>query len=390
MRIAVLTQYFPSSAQPWQGNSAYQTVRLLAQQHDLRVFFPESRYPRPLTPRSRTHGALDPAWQPPGVPTDYLPYTALPFLSRPLNGWSIARRLLAPIRAFAPDILLSYVIYPDGYAATQIARTLGIPAVLTAIGSDLNRIPGRLVERRTRTALRDAAIVTTVSADLARTAIALGAPPERTRALLNGCDPAVFHPRDRIAARAELGAELADPTAPLLLYVGRMDIRKGLRELIDAAATLRAPHPTLHTYLVGDGPDQPDLAALAARHNLTGRVHFIPATRGPRVATWMAAADAVTLPSYNEGCPNVVVEALACGRPVVATRVGGIPELLDDTSGRLVPPHDPAALARALDDVLTQPWDAIALAGRHTRTWANVAADLDAILASAVQTSPHS
>ena len=371
MKIALLTQYWPSSAQPWAGHSAYQTVRVLAERHDVRAFYPESRYPRLLTPRSRTHGALDPEWQPAGVRTEYIPYTTLPWIGRPLNGWSIARRLLPRIRAWKPDVVLSYVVYPDGYAAVRVAQHVGVPAVLTAIGSDLNRIPGRLVARHTRRALRDAAFTTTVSHDLGRTAVELGAPAQRTVAILNGCDTSVFHPRDRREARSRLGIPLEQNA---IVYVGRLDIRKGLRELVEASAQVREAQ----VYLVGDGPDKPVLLQLIEQHNTP--VRFVPAVQTDGVAEWMGAADLVTLPSYKEGCPNVVIEALASGRPVVATDVGGIPELMDDASGRLVPPQDIQALADALQEVLAREWNANELASRHTRSWRDVADDLEQVL----------
>jgi glycosyltransferase involved in cell wall biosynthesis len=94
----------------------------------------------------------------------------------------------------------------------------------------------------------------------------------------------------------------------------------------------------------------------------------------------MAASDLVTLPSYREGCPNVVLEALAAGRPVVATNVGGIPELMDEKSGRLIPSHDAKALAKALDAVLESHWDAHELARRHERSWRDVSNNVLTVL----------
>jgi glycosyltransferase involved in cell wall biosynthesis len=102
----------------------------------------------------------------------------------------------------------------------------------------------------------------------------------------------------------------------------------------------------------------------------------------------MAAADLVTLPSYKEGCPNVVIEALASGRPVVATNVGGIPELMDDTSGRLIPSHDAQALASAFDEVLAASWDPAQIARRHARSWLDVAAELESVLRRATAPAP--
>jgi glycosyltransferase involved in cell wall biosynthesis len=106
----------------------------------------------------------------------------------------------------------------------------------------------------------------------------------------------------------------------------------------------------------------------------------------------MAATDVVTLPSYMEGCPNVILEALACGRPVVATNVGGIPEIMSEECGRLVPPRDPAELAHALASVLDRTWDAAAISAHWSRSWDNVAAELLEIfesLVSARQAAMH-
>lgn len=386
LRVAVVTQYFPTSTQPWAGHSAYQTLRPLSQLCDLQVFYPEASYPTWLTPGGARRPALDRSWCPPGVSVTYLPYPLLPVISRPLNGWVMSRRLLPAVRAFAPDLILNYVVYPDGFAALRIARALGVPIVLTAIGSDLNRMSDRLVASLTRFTLRHVDRTTTVSDDLRNTAIRLGAPAARTRAILNGCDTSIFHPRDRDQARQALSLA---PVAEIVVYVGRLDIRKGLVELIEAMAQLRHTRPAAHCYLIGDGPDKSLLTAAIARHDLAAQMTLVPSCPTQGVAQWMAAADLVTLPSYREGCPNVVLEALAAGRPVVATKVGGIPELMDDTCGRLIPDHDAPALAQALEEVLAQSWSAEAISSRHSRSWADVAQDLYRVLRdSPEQASP--
>ena len=379
MRVAVVTQYFPTSAQPWAGHSAFQTLKQLTQHCDLAVFYPEATYPGPLRPKTGAP-AIDRSWQPEGVAAHYIPYPVLPVVSRPLNGWMMYRRLLPHVRAWRPDVILNYVIYPDGYAAVRIGEALGVPVVLTAIGSDLNRIPNRLVGVFTRAALRRASLTLAVSGDLARTARRLGA--AKSLAILNGCDTSVFHPRDRGAARAALGLEA---NSEVVLYAGRLDIRKGLRELIEAVAALRSRRPALRCYLLGEGPDKPLLQAAIARHGLDGVISFVAAAPTATVARWMAAADVFTLPSYMEGCPNVVLEALASGRPVVTTNVGGIPELMDAASGSLVAPADAGALAIALDETLDRQWSADEIASRHHRSWDDVSRDVMSVLESVVR-----
>ena len=251
MKVAVLTQYFPSSNVPWGGHSAYQTMRMLARKVDLQVFFPAATYPAMLRPATAPAKPIDPAWQPADVAVTYVPYPVLPVVSRPLNGFVMAARLLPHVRQFKPDVILNYVVYPDGYAAVRVGKALGVPVVLTAIGSDLNRIPDALCAKLTRSALHRAQFTTTVSHDLARTAVRLGAPQDRVQAILNGCDTSIFHPHDRGTARAALRMDAA---AEAIIYVGRLDVRKGLIELVDAMAALRSERPEFIVTLWAMGP----------------------------------------------------------------------------------------------------------------------------------------
>ncbi len=379
LKLAVITRYFPSSAEPWQGRSCYETLRILATRADVRVFYPNAAYPSLLRPRTRMYDKLDPSWSPTGIRVQYIDYPALPLLSRPLNGASAARQLLARVRDFAPDMVLGIFLYPEAYAALRIAGSLGVPIMAQSIGSDINRIGDPLSARFTRTVLREADFVITRSGDLRDKAIAMGAAPASTRALPNGCDTATFRVQNRLLAREKLQI---DPSAETVVYIGRTDIRKGLRELVESAAALHRTRPQLHTYLVGEGPDRSLIASHIQQHHATDYIHLMPRCSFDEVAVWMSAADLVTLPSYMEGCPNVVLEALACGRPVVATRVGGIPEILSEQFGRLVAPRDSAALSEAIASVLDADWDPSAIAAQNNRSWKDVAEELLDILAT--------
>jgi teichuronic acid biosynthesis glycosyltransferase TuaC len=377
MRVAVITRYFPCSHEPWAGHSAYETLRFLTKRCELKVFYPETRYPKLLTPQSKTDRSLDVNYRPGGVDVEYIFYPALPVVTRPLNGWSAARSVLPSVRAFKPDILLNYIVYPDGFAALRLSQELKVPVVVTAIGSDLNRIPDPLCRMLTQRVLREADALITVSGDLRKTAINLGANPEKSYAILNGCDTSIFHPRDRAEARRQLQL---DPDGEAIVFVGRLDVAKGLRELIEAVAQLHATRPKLHCYLVGDGHDRNIILEHIAKFGAERWITLVPPCTTDQVAVWMAAANIVTLPSYREGCPNVVIEALAAGRPVVASDVGGIPELMDASSGRMVPAMNSAALAGALEEVLAGSWDPEAISGRHSRGWSDVSDDVQRIL----------
>jgi glycosyltransferase involved in cell wall biosynthesis len=373
LKIAIVTRYFPSSAEPWQGRGAYSTLRLLVEKAELQVFYPNAAYPRLLRPRSRIYDALDPSYSPAGVKASYFDFPALPLLSRPINGWMAARVLLPHVREFAPDLIYSYFLYPDAYAGLQIGKALSVPTVAMSIGSDLNNITGWLPKMHTRTVLRESDFVLTKSGDLRRKAIAMGASPDKSRVVRNGCDSSMFHIGNRVEARRQLKI---DPAAEVVAYVGRMDVRKGLRELVQSVVSLHAQRPKLQLYLIGEGPDKPAIEEAVAAFDAASYIHPLGSCALSDVALWMTASDLVTLPSYMEGCPNVVLEALACGRPVVATNVGGIPEILNDKCGRLVPPREPDALAHALASVLDASWDAAAISAHWSRSWSTVADEL--------------
>ena len=379
LRVAVVTRYFPSSGEPWQGRSAYQTIRVLSRQANVKVFYPNAAYPRLLQPRSRLYESLDRSFAPRQVEVEYIDFPAVPLLSRPINGRLAARRLESQVRAFAPDLIFSIFLYPDSYAALQIAKQLRVPLVAMGIGSDIHSIGDPISAIYTRRVLREANFVVTVSDDLRRRALKMGATPDRSRAVVNGCDLSVFRVRDKVEARRQLGVP-AESAA--VVYIGRTDVRKGLRELVEAAAALHVSQPNLRVYLVGQGPDRPVVEQAIRAHDAEAYIQVLPPCAPDDVSTWMAAADVVTLPSYMEGCPNVILEALACGRPVVATHVGGIPEIMNDECGRLVPPREAAALREGLESALNTSWDAEAISAHWGRSWETVAQELMEIFES--------
>ena len=384
LKIAVVTRYFPSSAEPWQGRSAYETLRILSRVADIQVFYPNASYPAFLRPPSRIYESLDASYSPSGVEVTYHNYPALPFVSRPINGWIAARVLLPHIRRFGPDVVLGYFLYPEGYTALRIGQALGVPVIAKALGSDINDIGDWISARHTRAVLHQADLICAVCDDLRKKAVAMGATAERTRAVHNGCDLSVFSVRSRSEARRVLGIEQASQA---IVYIGRMDVKKGLRELVDATVSLHGECPRLHTYLVGSGPDRAAIGQAILAAGASGFIHLPGACSPSDVSTWMTAADIVTLPSYMEGCPNVVLEALACGRPVVATRVGGIPELLDETCGVLVPARNSDALAQGLLSALHGTWDPRSISEKMSRSWEAASSELLSIIQMVAATS---
>lgn len=367
MRILVVTSQFPVADDLNRGRPIHQTVRELARLADVRVFSPVATYPRWAQPRSYLYRSARP-YSVEGCDVEYFTYPALPLVSRPVNGILCGRAIASAMQRFAPDVVLAYWLYPDAYGAMRAASRLGIPWVAGARGSDI-RVRDALSRCLTRRVVQRAHRLLVVSDDLRRLAIAgYGANSEHTHVVPNGCNAAIFRPADRAEARRRLGIAAE---AELVLYVGRLVAEKGLRELLAAAEALLSARPRLQLALVGDGPLRGELESRARAMPMP--VHFPGAKDAHHVAAWMTAADVVTLPSYSEGHPNVLVEALACGRPVVATAVGGIPEVVDASCGELIAARDGDALTTALGRVLDRPWDEQALATRFSRSWGQVA-----------------
>jgi teichuronic acid biosynthesis glycosyltransferase TuaC len=373
IKIAIVSPFFPNSEQPYRGNSVYQMVRKLAMFADVKVFCPLPRYPKFFQPRSFDHRDVNPNFQLPDVNVRYIKFPVIPILSRAVNGFVCAQYLLEEIRSFSPNVIINYWLYPQGYAAVHVGAKLGVPTIVGAIGSDLNAIEDRVTRFFTRLTLKRSAAVVTKSDDLRQRAIALGADALRVHAIPNGCDTSVFRVVSRQKARSELRVGTAER---LILYVGRLELKKGLLELIQAFAILRGRGRNVNLAIVGDGTRGKQIEDYACKLQVAEFTRFIGRETSHGVSRWLAASDLLALPSYAEGCPNVILEAISCGRPVVATNVGGIPEVVDRHSGVLVPPHDVAAFATALELALDRPWDETAIANQFGRSWQDMAVEL--------------
>lgn len=381
IHIALITNFFPNSEQPYRGMSTYRLVQSLSAFADVDVVCPLPHYPKWLTPKSFDHRQIDLEHRLPEVNVKYVEFPAIPVVTRALNGKICAARLLNHIRSLDPDLILNYWLYPQGYAAVAIGETLGIPSIVGSIGTDLNGLSDCVTRFYTRLTLRRATLVVTKSRSLCREAIRLGAKPSKTHAVLNGCDTGVFHISDREQARKELGISAPDQ---LILFVGRLSLTKGLLELVESLAILRERHRAVQLVLVGEGPNQDIIVERALKLGVAEHVLFVPPQSPQCVSRWLAAATLLTLPSYSEGFPNVVLEAVSCGRPVVATRVGGIPEIVDDRCGILVPPRDVTGLSQALEVALNRDWNEQMIANCFKRSWDDMARELYGVCLSAL------
>jgi teichuronic acid biosynthesis glycosyltransferase TuaC len=374
--ISVITPLFPIAEEPYRGRAIYNTVVALQRHADVEVYCPLRVYPAFLEPRRHRYHRPDMSYRPAGVERiRYVECPAIPIVSRPFNGLLCARLLYPFLERSRPDLILNYWVYPEGYAAVRLGRRLAKPVIVSSRGSDLLRIGDGVTRHLVKTTVKAADRVLTVSRQLRDRAVEWGADPQRTRVIPNGCDREVFDYRDREEPRRLLGVSADEK---VIVFAGWLDASKGMRELLEAFRVVSVdPKTTL--VCIGEGKMAAAIRVFAGQHQLQTRIRLEGKRSASEVAQWMNAGDVFCLPSHSEGCPNVVVEAISCGCPVVATDVGGIPDLISGKHGILVPPRDAGKLAEALQTALARSWDRKEISRQSQRGWEQVAAETFAV-----------
>lgn len=299
-------------------------------------------------------------------------FLSFPGLFKRLDGFFLALGALPTLRALRRegrlDVLDAHFGYPDGYAATLLGRWLGVPATVTLRGSEERHARAASLRKRLTQALRRAERVFAVADALKRLAVSLGIADEKVRVVGNGVDLERF----RAIARGEARQRLDLPReARVLISVGGLVERKGFHRVIAALPRLHERFPDLHYLIVGGPSPEGDIGAeLRAQVEALGlgrMVRFLGALPPGELNIPLSAADLFVLATRNEGRANVLLEAMACGVPVVATDVGGNSEVVcRDEVGFLVPFDDTDALIAAVVRALEKSWDRDAIVG-HAR-----------------------
>jgi len=350
---------FPTPKQPGQGLVNATQLRALSRHMQFAVLSPHRYFPfkaaNALLPASGSQREFE------GIPVTDAHAWYLPMVHGPINGRlyarSIRRALDGLCGSFRPDFLLTSWTFPDTVAVAHEGKRLGLPLMTIVRGTDVHlycTMPARWAA--VLEALRYASVVIARGQSLADEVVRGGIAREKVHVVYNGVDQQTFHPRDRNEAARALG--LSVDRRRLLCVASFWEV-KLVPVLIEAfAEMIRAGDADTDLYLIGDGPERPVVERLLARHKFGGRLTLLNERPHNEVAQWMAACDVVCLPSRNEGIPNVVLEAFACGRPVVASRVGGIPEIVrEGETALLAPPGDRFALAATLTAALERDWE---------------------------------
>jgi teichuronic acid biosynthesis glycosyltransferase TuaC len=392
--IVVVTTFFPSSLEPQRTVFVKNLVLAMRSERQLTVVSPRARRPWPswrarALPRADVFEGI-PVWRP--------QFFAVPGLTW-LSGLSYFMAILGVLsslrRQHGRFVLHAHCAYPDGVGVAMAARWLNLPCVITAHGSDINVYSTRRSLRpQLAWAFRQVSAVICVSQALQERVAALAAGNVQAELACIPCagfDPMVFAPRDRTAARADRGL---DDAAKVVVFVGQLVALKQVGHLIDAWGHLKSGDSLRSVdrlIVIGAGPEDARLKQQALRLGLGESVVFTGVLPQPEVSKWVAGADLLCLPSRTEGMPNVIVEALASGVPVVASRVGGIPELVvDDVNGYLVPSGDSVALAQGLKRCFDRAWNPtdVRRSAAHL-TWGAIAARNLELIDRVTEKVPH-
>ena len=363
MKVLIITNAFPNSAEETRGIFTYQIVAALREKCNIRVIAPLPWAPRVVAKKfaAKYPHARVPFHENIGDIEIYHPrYLVIPKLVGFMHAVFMFFPLIKLVNRLENeekvDLINAHWIFPDGVAATWIARRLRKPIVLTALGCDVNLYSTMILRKfQIAGALKSADHITAVSSDLKDMVCSLKIPEKNVDVIPNGIDLSLFSIIDKLDARKEVGIS---PKQSLILTVGSLDEVKGTKFLLEALGAMKksgSPLPLLIS--IGDGPLKPSLCSLAEKLGIADHARFLGKRPHKEIPLWMNAANLFCLPSLREGHPNVVVEALACGVPVVASNVGAIPQTINSTNGYIWKNRNVMALVRQLEYGLDRRWD---------------------------------
>ncbi len=391
MRILTFASLFPNAMDPNFGIFIFQRTSHLAQRQGnaVEVVAPIPYAPRFLQGTARGPFAAIPLTDVIGDLQVHHPrYFLVPKVSMPLHGLLIyagckhfVTRLHQQQRF---DCIDAHYVFPDGLAAVLLGRSLGIPVVVSGRGTDIHTFPGfTTVRPQIRWTVRHAAGVVAVSDSLAQAMRDLEPTLKDVHVIGNGVDTRRFFPEDKIAAREKLGLH---PESRVVVSVAALRPVKGPDLLVRAASLLKKSLADCKVLFVGAGPELAALQQLAQQLDCADICQFVGPVPNEKLKTYFNAADVSCLASRQEGWPNVILESLACGTPVVATSVGAVPQLLANPDLGIIVDPTPEALCTGLSRALQQPWNPETISAfAQGHTWENVAARVEAVLKRATE-----
>jgi len=345
-RVLFISSLYPNPLHPNSASFNFQQINSLSSYFNIDVVAPvpcTDRYIKRIIPTNRTEHMLSICH-----PTFF--YT--PKLFRNYYGYfyygSILSTVKELIRAKEYALIYSSWLYPDSWAALQVAEKYRLPIIVKVHGTDVNKlVPGNnTLVRNSMNAIKQVNKVICVSDALKQRLIYLGAEPSKLEVIYNGVNKNIFMKLDRKKTRLKLGMPSNEK---IILFVGNLKLDKGVRELVTAFKEFLIYNDSYKLVLIGNGPAKNIVINLIKSLSITDSTIMIDSMNLNDIALWMNISSMLCLPSYMEGVPNVVLEALSCGIRVIASSVGGIPELdFGDGQLTLIPPKDVKSLVAAM------------------------------------------
>ena len=385
VKVLILTDMFPNEGEPASGVFVYELTKALSRKNEVAVIHPRLWNPlgflASFPKKRRTDGSSD----------------GKGARNRPVNGIEVYRPKLFILpkgdrlffRSFAfffaalplvkrlqrksPfDLIHAHMACPAGFAAVLLGIFCGKRVIITAHGSDVHTFPQNVFLRRlVLFALKRAHKVATVSFALKGLIEKMATLQKDISVIRNGVREDAFCPLDKRWCRERLSLPVNRKT---VLFVGNLLPVKGVDSLLRAFITVGKSNQA-DLIIVGKGESAQELKALAKALGIEASVYFVGPVSHDMIPLWLNACDVLCLPSHREGFPTIIVEAFTCGRPVVATRVGGVPEaVINDSLGILIDSNQPDVLAAALNTALAKEWNTQAITA-HGRSfsWRTIA-----------------
>lgn len=389
LKLLTFSTLYPSAARPGHGGFVETRLRELMARTDVqaKVVAPVAWFPS-TSPRFGDYAVMARTplrEQRHGIDVLHPRYVLLPKVGMLAAPWAMAAGALPTLRrlqreGFDFDLIDAHYFYPDGVAAAILARWLNKPLTITARGSDLNLIGQYPLPRRMmQAASRQAGASIGVCRALTDVLASWGVPAQRLLVARNGVDLQRFRPMPQEEARRDLG--LTEQGGPVLVTVGNLVELKGHALIIESLVGLSRQWPGIRLLIVGDGAERANLEALAMSLGVGAQVHFAGRVPNQELYRWYSAADWSILASSREGWANVLLESMACGTPVLATPVGGTPEVIcSEVAGSLLPQRSVAALEAGLQTCLARDVDRLAVrAYAEDYSWDATCSDLWAL-----------
>jgi len=363
VKIVVVTSVFPNSKQPTLGIFVRERVVHVARHCELKVIAPVPWFPfihyfkkgyRPQVPYLELQENIE-VFHPKffNIPKFFKFLDGLFFfISSILTIWNLKKN-------FKFDIIDSHFVYPDGFGAILLGILFRKPVTITVRGTIKKLCKHPFIRIQIKYALRKAVKIFTVCEDLKRFVIALGIPQKKVVVVPNGVDIEKFRPVDKIKARKELGLPL---DKRIIISVGGLVERKGFHRVISSLPEIKKAIPNIMYLIIGgpsvEGNCEPLLRQMVKNLNLDGEVLFAGLQPHDSLYKWLSASDIFCLATSNEGWANVFLEAMACGLPVVTTKVGGNGEVVSSSDyGLLFDLNNEREMVQKITIALNREWD---------------------------------